>query len=669
MDETKRAESLTQVEENSSSVVEPNAQQTTNSGSKDNGDIHPSQETVASTEQNAQQESEINSFQSKLQGPVPLNELYEQSAVPRMTEFGRRNFRNQTNWKKSHSRRKDVRNENLSDPNSWPSLGNTAKNSEDNSETPLPPNESEATKDASSTESQKDLNKKKVNWVPLKDIGPPPRLHSSGRRARRGPTPMARNWKSNNRRQKPEMGSRPGRGIPNVLVPFPGFVAPLPEGETLREAILYQIEYYFSVENLCKDLFLRGQMDNEGWISLETLCNFNRVRALGADPSMMVEVLKDSTLLEVGEFRVRRKEDWKTWLLPTSELERIKAEMALREGEEEGEDNSEETEQVNIPISPTPLAVAPNSVWGKGNPLKSDKQAQLNKDPKAGATTATKVGEAKAKDGKDQKAERKSKETKGKEKGAKDDPKSKGDAKTTETSEKSEWQTATGKRRGNKTSKRVNENPSVRNLAEELELSFDDTFEEAAAPKKHDAVDYDDDDDDEDYADLDDEYVSKLIIVTQSPAKHDRSHTKHHRKSMTDDLYSAINDGLYFYEQNLSSFALGTTPPKVSTIPVSPSKVKSPQRLYPGKEGVDTEVSVGWIIGRATPTPSPSSSYEEPKAFPTFHHPSHSLLDENGFIQHKYHKFRARSLKERKALGIGLTFVFESLTVKENRKR
>ncbi|CAL4059464.1 unnamed protein product, partial [Meganyctiphanes norvegica] len=42
-----------------------------------------------------------------------------------------------------------------------------------------------------------------------------------------------------------------------------------------------------------------------------------------------------------------------------------------------------------------------------------------------------------------------------------------------------------------------------------------------------------------------------------------------------------------------------------------------------------------------------------PGSLPTFQHPSHSLLKENGFTQQAYHKYRSRCLKERKRLGIG----------------
>ncbi|KNC97999.1 uncharacterized protein SPPG_06417 [Spizellomyces punctatus DAOM BR117] len=43
------------------------------------------------------------------------------------------------------------------------------------------------------------------------------------------------------------------------------------------------------------------------------------------------------------------------------------------------------------------------------------------------------------------------------------------------------------------------------------------------------------------------------------------------------------------------------------------------------------------------------------KEFPAFQHPSYELLRENGFIQHKYSKYHAKALKERKRLGPGLS--------------
>jgi len=91
------------------------------------------------------------------------------------------------------------------------------------------------------------------------------------------------------------------------------------EGEILTEVIQKQIEYYFSVENLCKDLYLRGHMDPEGWVPTSLLAGFNRVKALINDPEEIIESLTYSEILECKDGKLRRKDDWKVWLLPLTE--------------------------------------------------------------------------------------------------------------------------------------------------------------------------------------------------------------------------------------------------------------------------------------------------------------------------------------------------------------
>eukprot|EP00744_Colponema_vietnamica_P009743 GILI01013828.1.p1 GENE.GILI01013828.1~~GILI01013828.1.p1 ORF type:complete len:221 (-),score=76.40 GILI01013828.1:490-1152(-) len=92
------------------------------------------------------------------------------------------------------------------------------------------------------------------------------------------------------------------------------------ESATPQEALQKQLEYYFSIQNLCKDMFLRMQMDQEGYVPIALLANFNRVRQLlAADSNLAIpEVLAESQEVEVSadKLKIRKKVDWKYWLLP-----------------------------------------------------------------------------------------------------------------------------------------------------------------------------------------------------------------------------------------------------------------------------------------------------------------------------------------------------------------
>lgn len=86
-------------------------------------------------------------------------------------------------------------------------------------------------------------------------------------------------------------------------------------------------------------------------------------------------------------------------------------------------------------------------------------------------------------------------------------------------------------------------------------------------------------------------------------------------------------------------------------------------------QNIPIEHHIGWVmdsrehwprsrtgsLSEGTPTDSIlSTSYgSTPQSLPTFEHPSHSLLKENGFTQQVYHKYRSRCLKERKRVGLG----------------
>lgn len=58
----------------------------------------------------------------------------------------------------------------------------------------------------------------------------------------------------------------------------------------LPEMILNQCNYYFSVENLVKDEFLRNHMDHEGWVPLQLLATFHRLRSLSSNQALIESV-------------------------------------------------------------------------------------------------------------------------------------------------------------------------------------------------------------------------------------------------------------------------------------------------------------------------------------------------------------------------------------------
>ena len=51
-------------------------------------------------------------------------------------------------------------------------------------------------------------------------------------------------------------------------MPAGGTPGPVVSHGQLLDAVRRQIDYYFSIDNLVKDLFLRRKMDDGGWIPL-----------------------------------------------------------------------------------------------------------------------------------------------------------------------------------------------------------------------------------------------------------------------------------------------------------------------------------------------------------------------------------------------------------------
>ncbi|KAF4457857.1 hypothetical protein F53441_296 [Fusarium austroafricanum] len=111
---------------------------------------------------------------------------------------------------------------------------------------------------------------------------------------------------------------------PMGAVPF----HPLHFDNMLIPMLKAQIEYYFSIENLCKDEFLRQRMDSQGFVPLHFITAFSRIQSLTSDMNLIRAVLEDSTEVDYiideneGE-RLRRRNGWESFVLSMEKRDQL----------------------------------------------------------------------------------------------------------------------------------------------------------------------------------------------------------------------------------------------------------------------------------------------------------------------------------------------------------
>jgi len=77
-----------------------------------------------------------------------------------------------------------------------------------------------------------------------------------------------------------------------------------------------QLEYYFSPANLDADEFLQSAMDADGWVRIDVLIPFARMKVLGATKELVIEAAFHSTVIEidhVAQDKVRMTAQWKAY--------------------------------------------------------------------------------------------------------------------------------------------------------------------------------------------------------------------------------------------------------------------------------------------------------------------------------------------------------------------
>ncbi|KAM9329359.1 la-related protein 1B [Gastrophryne carolinensis] len=479
---------------------------------------------------------------------------------------------------------------------------------------------------------------------------------------------------------------------------------PLDE-KLLKDYLKRQIEYYFSLENLERDFYLRRKMDVHGFLPLSLIAGFRRVQTLTTDLSLICEALKDSTEVELVDNKVRRKVEPEKWPIPSAPMQETS--------------RTDFSRFINCPeFVPGRLiktGSAPNSPR-KGSPPFPSRGGELSNLQTMPKALSASLPDLESEPWIEVKRRHRASPVKPKE--AESAP--------------------------------VTPKPQTEEVEqEELDFMFDEEIEHLQG-RKNNFTDWSDEDSD---YEIDDQDVNKILIVTQTPPhlrKHpggDRTGNHVSRAKMTSELAKVINDGLYYYEQDLwttesepDHLALkqeienfkklnliskeefdslapevsvqpspGESPPNIPTFPQdvpespvshlarTPKTPRTPRlqdptktpRFYPVVKEAQTvdnqtprkkktrhssnpplESHVGWVMDarehrpRTSSVSSSNASPSEgtplvgsygctPHSLPKFQHPSHELLKENGFTQQVYHKYRRRCLNERKRLGIG----------------
>ncbi|XP_065861546.1 la-related protein 1A [Euphorbia lathyris] len=507
-------------------------------------------------------------------------------------------------------------------------------------------------------------------------------------------------------------------GHPPRFMPYPASLgAPMLSQETiaLRDGIARQIDYYFSYENLKNDHYLRSLMDNQGWVLISAIAAFNRVKKMTTDVSFILDALQSSSTVEVKGDKIRRRDEWSKWIPDIMEQQTVMSKAETFECqlvESADRDDIRSISEENDDCLSDNVGLVENRLSNGNLPeiINSDRKEGGCSVGNQGSTNGDLYGKLVTDLNNKLSNHGYSATHPGHVPGL--DPVS--NYKEIEGIE-------------------ISSNASIQNLGD-LSDDFANTFmldEELELEKKMRKSDgvslvrrIEDEEDD-----IVDQDVQRLVIVTQNNKASEGSKiVGKEAKSISKELAFAINDGLYFYEQELktkrsshrkhsSSFerrdsnsrfmnsAPGVSNPKavenstgsggheesgISNNLRKQNKGFSKQqsshkqrffsnnfRNHGGRNsfGIISESppsnSVGFFFSSTPPeNHGPRSSKlsgsphgtllgssppvgSMPKSFPHFQHPSHQLLEENGFKQQKYAKFHKRCLSDRKKMGVG----------------
>ncbi|KAL6752330.1 hypothetical protein V8C86DRAFT_2756979 [Haematococcus lacustris] len=430
-------------------------------------------------------------------------------------------------------------------------------------------------------------------------------------------------------------------------------------------AVRKQIDYYFSTDNLCKDIFLRSKMDEHGYIPLAVVANFNRVRMLTPDMMLILEAMRDSSIVEVSSDNayLRARGSWAQWILPPQQR-----------------DLSHTPAPANAanPAQPEPV----QSVQQQGAALHQSPQAAGSVQSQAGlqsSSPASLLG-------------RQQQQEKGRVSSAASPQRASQPAAHTVLSVQAGssqvvQSDGTAGDEGHQAKTSAGAAEAVQEEPDEDEDLFKMDEEQDTSRQPHGNAKPADGERGEGVSDAE---LKKLIVVVPQSSEQTRA-----RGKLDDSMAKLINDGLAMYEQELAEKTKGRQPGRPPKAPSSRQdsgvhfySSSIPKNTHPRPQQAKRNVSgesppshsIGWLMG-ATPPDSNGLLGTSPGSFsnrvrhmapnnmlgsspratslassapiPKFQHPSHALLESNGFKQMEYNKFFKRCIADRQKMGIG----------------
>ncbi|KAK1793356.1 hypothetical protein P4O66_011424, partial [Electrophorus voltai] len=312
-----------------------------------------------------------------------------------------------------------------------------------------------------------------------------------------------------------------------------------------RETLWRLSEYYFSLPNLERDFFLRRKMDTEGFLPISLIAGFRRVQALTTDLSLIMEAVKNSDVVELVDQKIRRKDDPEQWPIPTTPLEPSHTDFTQLIHCPEFVPGQTFTSLTTVSTSPPAKQITTGSTPatnGQSNGSDADAKPQYAESSPVESTSVSSTEKSAPKAGVP-------------------DARTPQELSSRLPDQESQWiqvekrhRNASGKSKDLMAPVCSSLNPQPEADQEELDFLFDEEIEQLAAPRKNTFTDWSDNDSD---GELDDSDVNKILIVTQTPPylrKHpggDRTGNHVSRAKISAELAKAINDGLYYYEQDL----------------------------------------------------------------------------------------------------------------------